>query len=40
LIFDCLPNGRFAIGSGNTVANYVPVENYIIMLEESLNWKG
>jgi len=36
----CLPGGRFAIGSGNTVANYVPVQNYLIMLEESLNWKG
>jgi uroporphyrinogen decarboxylase len=36
----CLPGGRFAIGSGNTVANYVPVQNYRIMLEESLNWKG
>jgi uroporphyrinogen decarboxylase len=40
VIADCLPGGRFAIGSGNTVANYVPVKNYLIMLEESLNWKG
>jgi uroporphyrinogen decarboxylase len=40
LISDCLPGGRFAIGSGNTIANYVPVKNYLIMLEESLNWKG
>lgn len=30
----CMPGGGFALGSGNTVANYVPVENYIAMMEE------
>jgi len=30
----CMPGGGFALGSGNTVANYVPVENYLAMLEE------
>ncbi len=30
----CMSGGGFALGSGNTVANYVPVENYIAMLEE------
>ncbi len=33
LLSSCMPN-RFALGSGNTVANYVPVENYIVMLDE------
>ena len=33
LLSICMPN-RFALGSGNTVANYVPLDNYLIMLEE------
>ena len=35
----CAPEGRYALGSGNTVTNYVPVENYLAMLEEGLRWK-
>ncbi len=31
-------SGRFALGSGNTIANYVPLKNYFIMLEEGRNW--
>jgi len=34
----CMPGGRYALGSGNTVANYIPVKNYLIMLEEGINW--
>jgi uroporphyrinogen decarboxylase len=30
----CMPGGGFALGSGNSVANYVPIENYLAMLEE------
>ena len=30
--------GRFALGAGNTIANYVPLKNYFIMLEEGRNW--
>lgn len=30
----CSKNGRFAIGSGNSIANYVPLEQYFIMLDE------
>jgi uroporphyrinogen decarboxylase len=29
-----MPGGRYALGSGNSVANYVPIENYFAMLEE------
>ncbi len=36
----CLPGGRFALGSGNTVCNYVPIENYFAMVEEALNYAG
>jgi uroporphyrinogen decarboxylase len=30
----CLPGGGYFLGTGNTVANYVPLENYLIMLDE------
>lgn len=30
----CAPGGGFALGSGNTVANYVPIPNYLAMLDE------
>ena len=29
----CMPNGGYALGSGNTVTNYVKLENYTAMLE-------
>jgi uroporphyrinogen decarboxylase len=32
----CAPAGRFAIGSGNSIPSYVPVENYLTMLDEAL----
>ncbi|MCL5772001.1 MAG: hypothetical protein M1479_06990 [Actinobacteria bacterium] len=35
----CLPGGRFALGSGNSITNYIPIKNYIILLEEGLNYK-
>jgi uroporphyrinogen decarboxylase len=35
VVAHCAPGGGFAIGSGNTVANYVPVENYLAMLDEA-----
>jgi len=35
----CMPGGRYGLGSGNTVTNYVPPENYLVMLEEGLRWK-
>jgi uroporphyrinogen decarboxylase len=35
----CMEGGRFALGSGNSVTNFVPVENYLIMLDEAAGWK-
>jgi len=35
----CVPEGRYALGSGNSIANYVPVKNYLVMLEEGLNFE-
>jgi uroporphyrinogen decarboxylase len=29
---------RYALGSGNSVTNYVPVENYLIMLDEGVRY--
>jgi len=30
----CQPGGGYCLGTGNSVANYVPVENYLAMLDE------
>ncbi len=35
---ECVPKGGYALGSGNSVANYVSSENYLIMIEEGLNF--
>ncbi len=35
ILDECLPT-RYALGSGNTIANYVPATNYPIMLDEGL----
>jgi len=32
----CKPGGGYCLGSGNTVANYVPLENYLTMIDEGL----
>jgi len=37
ILDECMP-GRFALGSGNTVANYIPVRNYLAMMEEGRRW--
>jgi uroporphyrinogen decarboxylase len=39
ILDSCMPRGRFAFGSGNTIANYVPLQNYAILLEEAHKWK-
>ena len=35
----CMPGGGYALGTGNSVANYIPLDNYLIMLDEGLNLK-
>ena len=30
----CMPGGGYCLGTGNTVANYIPVDNYLTMLDE------
>lgn len=36
IIERCAPGGRFAIGAGNSIPSYIPVENYLAMLDEAL----
>ena len=31
---ECQPGGGYCLGTGNSVANYIPVDNYLIMLDE------
>jgi uroporphyrinogen decarboxylase len=39
ILDSCMKHGRYVFGTGNSVTNYVPVKNYLIMLEEAFNWK-
>ena len=34
----CMPGGGYCLGSGNTVANYIPLDNYLAMVDEGWRW--
>jgi uroporphyrinogen decarboxylase len=36
IIEECSEGGRFAVGAGNSVPSYIPLENYLTMLDEAL----
>jgi uroporphyrinogen decarboxylase len=36
----CLPGGGYCLGTGNSVANYIPLENYLVMLDEGRRYAG
>ena len=36
----CQPGGGYCLGTGNSVANYVPVDNYLAMLDEGRRYGG
>ena len=36
LIETCGGRGRYAIGSGNSIPSYIPIPNYLAMLDEAL----
>ena len=36
IIDECNEGGGYALGSGNSVANYVPLRNFLVMLDEGL----
>ncbi len=35
----CLPGGGYALGTGNSVANYIPLSNYLAMLDEGRKYR-
>jgi uroporphyrinogen decarboxylase len=35
----CLPGGGYCLGTGNSVANYVPLDHYLAMLDEGNRFK-
>jgi uroporphyrinogen decarboxylase len=39
LIEVCGARGRYAVGSGNSIPSYIPVENYLAMVDEALDQK-
>jgi len=36
IIDECGPRGRYAVGSGNSIPSYIPVENYLTMVDEAV----
>ena len=36
----CMPGGRYVFGSGNSICNFIPVENYLGMLDEAYRWRA
>ena len=34
----CMPGGRYLLGSGNSVCNYIPVDNYFAMMDEGFKY--
>jgi uroporphyrinogen decarboxylase len=35
----CMPGGGYCLGTGNSVANYIPVDNYLAMLDEGRRYQ-
>lgn len=40
ILEDCAPRGGYAAGSGNSVTNYIPVDNYLAMVETVHRFNG
>ena len=36
----CMPGGGYCLGSGNSVANYIPVGNFLAMMDEGRRYAG
>jgi len=36
---NCMPGGGYCLGTGNSVANYIPLDNYLAMLDEGRKFK-
>jgi uroporphyrinogen decarboxylase len=35
----CMQGGRFGVGCGNIVTNYIPIENYFMIIDEARRWQ-
>lgn len=35
----CMMGGGYCLGTGNSVANYIPLDNYLVMLDEGRRWR-
>jgi len=35
----CGPEGHYVLGTGNSVASYIPIQNYLAMLDEGRRFK-
>jgi uroporphyrinogen decarboxylase len=35
----CMPGGGYALGTGNSVTNYIPVPNFLAMVDEGHRWR-
>jgi uroporphyrinogen decarboxylase len=40
ILEECAPGGGYLLGSGNSVANYIPAESYLAMLDEGVRFCG
>lgn len=38
ILDECGPRGGYVLGTGNSVTNYIPVKNYLTMLDEGRRW--
>jgi uroporphyrinogen decarboxylase len=38
ILESCAAGGGYVLGTGNSVANYVPLKNYLAMLDEGQRW--
>ncbi|MBI5667446.1 MAG: hypothetical protein HZC41_05515 [Chloroflexi bacterium] len=36
---ECMPGGGYVLGTGNSVANYVPPRNFLAMIDEGHRWQ-
>ena len=36
----CMPGGKYVLGSGNSICNFTPVENYLTILDEGTNYNN
>jgi uroporphyrinogen decarboxylase len=36
----CAPGGHYVLGTGNSVVNYMPMNNYLAMLDEGKRWNA